>query len=158
MFWSELHDKICYTIKNEIPAVQTCENYPVVRKEILAPAIFVELTSLEPGKDPGTEELALRARFEARVIIDSSIDNAYVVVRSLVARVAKVINRNSWGISNVSPAEFLSAEGDGFKPELDSYLVWSVEWVHEIHTGYSIWVEGEIKPHFINIGDKSARA
>ncbi|GHM59355.1 MAG: hypothetical protein sL5_03480 [Candidatus Mesenet longicola] len=35
-----------------MPAIQACENYPVIRKEILAPAVFIELTSLEQGKDP----------------------------------------------------------------------------------------------------------
>ncbi len=67
MFWRDLHQKICKTLKEEIPAIQTCEVYPAIRREIIAPAAFVELASLEPGKDPGTEELALRARFEVRV-------------------------------------------------------------------------------------------
>ncbi|XGA08602.1 MAG: hypothetical protein U0X86_000863 [Wolbachia endosymbiont of Xenopsylla cheopis] len=158
MFWNELHDKICRTIKSEIPAVQTCENYPVGRKEILAPAVFIELTSLEPGKDPGTEELALRVRFEARVVIDSSIDNAFLVVRSLAAEVARVVNKNTWNMENISPAEFISAAGDGFKPELDAYLVWLVEWVHEAHVGHSIWVDSDIESHSISIGGISAGA
>ncbi len=55
MFWRDLHQKICKTLKEEIPAIQTCEVYPTIRKELLAPALFVELVSLEPGKDPGTE-------------------------------------------------------------------------------------------------------
>jgi hypothetical protein len=25
--------------------------------------------------------------------------------------------------------------------------------VHEVHVGHSIWVEGDIKPHTINVGD-----
>lgn len=64
-FWKGLHEAICNTLKAEISAIQTCEIYPTIRKELLAPAVFVELSSLEPGKDPGTEEFALRARFEA---------------------------------------------------------------------------------------------
>ncbi|GHM58619.1 MAG: hypothetical protein sGL2_07690 [Candidatus Mesenet longicola] len=52
MFLIDLHNSICSTIKSEMPAIQACENYPVIRKEILAPAVFIELTSLEQGKDP----------------------------------------------------------------------------------------------------------
>jgi hypothetical protein len=152
-FWSDLHQAICYTLKREIPVIQSCEVYPAIRKELIAPAVFVELASLEPGKDAGTEELALRARFEARVIIDSTIENASIVVRSLASEVARVVNRNTWNVKNISPDEFTSAEMDGFRPELDAYLVWLVDWVHEVHLGKSVWEDGEIKIHKIAVGE-----
>uniref|UniRef100_UPI002FD21D45 hypothetical protein n=1 Tax=Wolbachia endosymbiont of Pentidionis agamae TaxID=3110435 RepID=UPI002FD21D45 len=141
------------TLKEEIPAIQTCEVYhPAIRKELVAPAVFVELSGFEKGNDPGTEELAIKARFEARIVIDSTIENASLIVRSLASEVARIINKNTFNM-NISPAEFISAEPDGFKPELDAYLVWLIEWVHEIHQGKSIWEEGEIQPHSINVGE-----
>lgn len=153
----DLHDKICTTLKIEIPAIQTCEIYPSVRKELLAPAVFVELSSLEKGSDPGTGELALRVRFEARIVIDSTIENAPIIVRSLASEVAKVVNKNTWNVKNVSPGEFISGGGDDFRPELDAYLVWMVEWVHTIHVGRSIWKEGKFMPHKIEIGEINVR-
>ncbi|WP_174515815.1 hypothetical protein [Wolbachia endosymbiont of Cardiocondyla obscurior] len=153
MNWQDLHQAICSTLKEEIPAIQTCEIYPSIRKELLAPALFVELVSLESGKDPGTEELALKARFEARIVIDSTIENAAIIVRTLAAEVAKVVNKNTWNVKNISPAEFLSAEPDGFRPELDAYLVWMVDWSHQLHLGKSIWTENKIKSHTIIIGE-----
>nr|WP_253308965.1 hypothetical protein [Rickettsia endosymbiont of Ceutorhynchus assimilis] len=157
MFWGNLHQAICKTLKEEIPAIQTCEMYRAERREIIAPAVFVELASLEPGKDPGTEELALRARFEARVVVDGTVEDSQVVVRSLAAEVARVVSKNTWNVENVSPGEFISAEIDGFRPELDAYLVWLVEWVHELHLGESFWLEGKIKPHTINVGNINVR-
>ncbi len=151
MFWGNLHQAICNKLREEIPAIQTCEMYRAVRREIIAPAVFVELASLEPGKDPRTEEFALRGRFEARVIVDGR--NSSVVVRELAAEIARVVNRNTWGVENISPGEFLSAEVDDFKPELDAYLVWLVEWTHELHLGKSIWEKGKIKAHRINVGN-----
>ncbi|MBS9528967.1 MULTISPECIES: hypothetical protein [unclassified Wolbachia] len=151
MNFKDLHNAIFTTLKKEIPAIQTCEIYPSIRKELLAPALFVELVSLESGKDPGTEELALKARFEARIVIDSTIENAAIIVRTLAAEVAKVVNKNTWNIKNVSPGEFISAEIDGFRPELDAYLVWMVDWSHQLHLGKSIWTENKIKPHTIII-------
>ncbi|WP_341810859.1 hypothetical protein [Wolbachia endosymbiont (group B) of Chesias legatella] len=149
----DLHDKICTTLKREIPAIQTCEIYPSIRKELLAPALFVELVSLESGKDPGTEELALKARFEARIVIDSTIENAAIIVRTLAAEVARVVNKNTWNVKNVSPGEFISGGGDDFRPELDAYLVWMVDWSHQLHLGKSVWEEGKIKPHKIAVGE-----
>ncbi|WP_264704942.1 MULTISPECIES: hypothetical protein [unclassified Wolbachia] len=151
-FWTDLHQTICSTLKKEIPSIQTCEIYPAIRKELIAPALFVELVSLESGKDPGTEELALKARFEARVVVDGTVEDSSLVVRSLAAEVARVVNKNTWE-KNVSPAEFLSAEPDGFRPELDAYLVWMVDWNHQLHLGKSIWTENKIKPHTITIGE-----
>jgi len=151
MLWRDLHQAICTTLKEEIPAIQTCEVYGAVHREIVAPAVFVELVSLEPGKDPGTEELALRARFEARVVVDGR--NSSIVVRSLAAEVARVVSKNTWRVKNIAPGEFLSAEVDNFRPELDAYLVWLVEWTHELHLGKSIWEKGKIKAHRINVGN-----
>ncbi len=153
MFWKDLHQKICTMLKEEIPEIQTCEVYPTIYREIKAPAVFVELVSLEAGKDPGTEELALRARFEARVVVDGTVEDSSVVVRELAAEIARVVNRNTWGVENISPGEFLSAEVDDFKPELDAYLVWLVEWTHELHIGESIWSEAGIIPHIISVGE-----
>ncbi|WP_425383787.1 hypothetical protein [Wolbachia endosymbiont (group A) of Scoparia ambigualis] len=154
-FWKDLHQAICTKLKEEISAIQTCEIYPAIRKELLAPAVFVELVSLESGKDPGTEELALKARFEARIVVDGTVEDSSVVVRTLAAEVARVVNKNTWE-KNVSPAEFLSAEPDGFRPELDAYLVWLVEWTHEVHAGKSVWSIG-IMPHVIEIGEVHVR-
>ncbi len=94
----------------------------------------------------------MRARFEARIIIDSTIENAPIIVRTLAAEVARVVNKNTWGM-DVSPAEFLSGEVDGFRPELDAYSVWLTEWIHELHVGKSVWEEGKIKPHEIDVGE-----
>lgn len=63
MILTELQKAICRILKKEIPAIQTCEVYPTIRREIVAPAVFVELSGFEKGHDPGTEELALKARF-----------------------------------------------------------------------------------------------
>ncbi|MBS9529970.1 hypothetical protein INQ25_00880 [Wolbachia endosymbiont of Rhagoletis cerasi] len=153
MNFKDLHNAICTTLKREISSIQTCEIYPAIRKELVAPALFVELVSLESGKDPGTEELALRARFEARVVVDGTVEDSSVVVRSLAAEIARVVNKNTWNVKNIAPGEFLSAGGDDFRPELDAYLVWMVEWVHEIHVWKSVWSETGIIPHTISVGE-----
>ncbi len=153
MNFKDLHNAICTTLKREISSIQTCEIYPAIRKELVAPALFVELVSLESGKDPGTEELALKARFEARIVVDGTVEDSSLVVRSLAAEVARVVNKNTWNVKNVSPGEFISGGGDDFRPELDAYLVWMVEWVHELHTGQSMWSETGIIPHIISVGE-----
>ncbi|GFQ94788.1 spike protein [Trichonephila clavata] len=102
--------------------------------------------------DADGKELALKVRFEARIVVDGTVEDSSVVVRELAAEVARVVSKNTWNMKNIAPGEFLSAEVDDFKPELDAYLVWLVEWTHEVHTGQSMWSETGIKPHIIEIG------
>ncbi len=87
------------------------------------------------------------------MVVDSTVENASIIVRSLAAEVARVVNKNTWNVKNVSPGEFISGGGDDFRPELDAYLVWMVDWVHELHLGKSIWEKGKIKAHRINVGN-----
>jgi hypothetical protein len=58
--------------------------------------VFVELVSLEPGKNPGMGELALKVRFEARTVVDGMVEGAAIVVTSLAADVARLVNKNTW--------------------------------------------------------------
>ena len=39
-FWEELHAAITTILKREIPEIQTCESYPVIKTALLAPAVF----------------------------------------------------------------------------------------------------------------------
>lgn len=65
----DLHRKICEEIKASIPEIQACCSYPRMRCELIAPACFIEIESFDVGTDPGTEECALVANFEARVVL-----------------------------------------------------------------------------------------
>ncbi len=78
------------------------------------------------------------------------------MVRSLAAEVARVVSKNTWNVKNIAPGEFLSAEVDDFKPELDAYLMWLMEWTNELHIGQSMW-SGGITPHVIEIGKAHVR-
>jgi hypothetical protein len=123
-----------------------------MRSELIAPACFVEISSFEIGTDPGTEELALVANFEARIVVDSTIPNAEFAIRELALRLANLINHNTWNSTDssaVSPAKLKDIGPDAFKPELDAYLVWNINWVHEFHVGENIWESTGITPHKI---------
>jgi len=151
MMIEALHHAILATIKKEVPGIITYGMYPKVRSPIKTPAVFVDLASLDPGNDPGTGQIALMARMEARVIMGAD-SNAALKTRELAAKVASVIHHNNFGV-NVSPAKFSGASPDGFRPELDAYEVWLVEWSHEIDIGESVWnVTEGITPQTVYLG------
>ncbi|MCG9093990.1 hypothetical protein [Laribacter hongkongensis] len=131
---SELHRAIVAGLQHGLPQVPYVDAYPVVESRIRLPAILVELSEMEPGHDPGTGETALVVRMQARVVIDPNLTDADMLVRELAARVAIIVNHQCWQLP-IGMSELVQIGEDAFKPELDGYLVWLVEWQHEIHLG-----------------------
>jgi hypothetical protein len=143
-------------IRNEIlssPNIQSCLVYPNARGEILAPAVFLEIASYSAGNDPATGELSLVANAEARVVVDSTIEDAEVVCQMLACEIANIAHLNSFGCE-ISPAKITGITRDFFKPEFDMYLCWLVEWQHEFHTGDSVWLEKGVPPHILHVNSE----
>jgi hypothetical protein len=121
-----------------------------------APACFVEIASFDVGTDPGTEELAVVANFDARIVMDRIVENAHFIVRELALQLANLINHNTWD-HKISPAKIKEIAPDAFSPELDAFLVWDVTWTHEIHVGENIWDAEAVLPHdiIVDVGSLS---
>jgi hypothetical protein len=134
-------------IRNEIlnsPNIQSCLIHPNPRGEIIAPAVFLEIASYGVGNDPATGELALTANVEARVVVDSTIEDAEIVCQSLACEIANVAHLSSFGC-NISPGKVGGITRDFFKPEFDMYLCWLMEWTHEFHSGCDPSLGYEVK-------------
>lgn len=147
--------KLLESIKNTVlenEQIQSCLIYPNPRREIVAPAVFLEIANYGIGDDPATGELALTANLEARVVVDSTIDNSEISCQSLACKIASAIHLNSFG-SEISPAKLSGITRDFFKPEFDVYICWLIEWSHEFHIGSSVWQDVGIPPHTITIGE-----
>jgi hypothetical protein len=153
----DLHNNICGQILKRVPEIKTCMSYPRIRSELVAPACFIEIESFDVGTDPGTEELAVIANFNARLVIDKIAQNSSFVIRELALKLANLINKNTWHLA-VLPAKIKEIAPDAFSPELDAYIVWNVVWTHELHVGKNIWVdlEQEIISHKIFINSEQA--
>jgi hypothetical protein len=115
----------------------------------------LEIASYGAGDDPATGELALIANVEARVVVDSTIEDAETVCQLLACEIATVAHLNSFGCE-ISPAKVTGISRDFFKSEFDMYLCWLVEWQHEFHAGSSVWSEIGVPPHVLHInGEKT---
>lgn len=143
---SAVHQSIIDAIVAAFPAVVTVEDYRENRKGLPLPAIMVELVDMEaaPDEDPGTEQLAMRTRFEARIIIGFRTANAEREIRKLAGALGAFVHQNRFG-QPIEPAEVLTITPDDFDPDLDQYVVWRVEWQQILHLGATVWTnEGEI--------------
>jgi hypothetical protein len=139
-----LHDAIVEDIKAQFPDMQTVEFYRTEeRKGLQLPAIILNLAEFEnePDIDPGTEQLAVTARFEAEIIMGFRTTNVKLEIRKFAAAIAAWMRKRRFTRENVhtGPAEVIGCYPDDFDPELDQYEVWRLEWAQVLHLGNSVW-------------------
>ena len=115
--------------------------------------VCLEIANFSTGDDPATSELALTVNMEARVVVDSAINDAEIICQTLACNVANAIHLNSFGCA-VSPANVTGISRDSFKPEFDAYVCWLVEWNHQFHLGQSVWLESGVTPHLLHINEE----
>jgi len=126
-------------IHQAIPALAYVGTMPGRLETVVPPAVVLELAGFEAAeRDPGTGETAVDARFEARVIVGSELDDCLHVAAFVAAQLAALLRLQTWGIA-VDPAKFVRAEQDWSRPELDSFAVWVVEWTQGIYLGEEEW-------------------
>lgn len=157
-----LHDAIVADIKAEFPSLVTVEFYREDRKDLPKPACLLELSELEalPDDDPGTEQLAVMAKFEAELVIGFRTPKAKQSIRLLAAALAAWLRKRKWtNYSGTSPklptgaAEVIGAYQDDFNmmgrdgdKGLEQYEVWRVEWQQIIHLGKTVWTDEGVVP------------
>lgn len=126
-------------IHQAIPALAYVGTMPGRLETVTPPAVVLELAGFEAAEyDPGTGETAVDARFEARVIVGSELDDCLHVAAFVAAQLAALLRIQTWGIA-VEAAKFVRAEQDWSRPELDSFAVWVVEWNQVIYLGEEEW-------------------
>jgi hypothetical protein len=150
----ELHATITAAIQTKFPALQTVEFYREDRDQVEAPACLLELCEFEgaPHEDPGTGQFAVMARFEADLVLGFRTPAVKLSARVLAASLATFINEARWPGGKTGPAEAIHAYKNDFKPHLDKYEVWTVEWRQIVHLGESIWNDEGITPTTVFIG------
>lgn len=151
---SALHATITAAIQAKFPALQTVEFYREDREELPVPACILDMPEFEgaPEVDPGTGQLAVMMRFEAEFIIGFRTPAAKMSVRMLVAAFAAFLHEARWPGGLTGPAEHIHAYKDDFKPVLDQYEVWCVEWRQVVHLGESVWNDAGVTPTTIYLG------
>lgn len=124
--------------------------YPGGRSLIEAPVGFLELSQIEMGNPPGTEELSLNLTWTLRILIDSALENAPIVLQSLLIETARVLYLNTFGLP-ITPVLSLQFHFELLQ-DTEAFLMGSLTWMQECHVGDSVWdsVEG-IPPHTLHV-------
>lgn len=148
-----LNAAIVAGISGAFSTFQTVEFYRPDRTQLPLPAILLELAELETADtDPGTGQIAMVARFEARIILSFDTVNVKQEIRKIAASLAAFLNLRRWPGVITDPATVIGCYEDDFSPELDRFEVWRVEWSHQFNVGTSVWVDSGITPTTVFLG------
>lgn len=150
----DLQATITAAVQAKFPGLATVEFYRDDRTELAVPACLLDLPEFEgaPAIDPGTGQLAVMARFEAEFIIGFRTPAAKLSACKLAAAFAAFLHAGRWPGGLTGPAEGIHAYKSDFKPQLDQYEVWCVEWHQAVHLGNSVWTDEGITPTTVFLG------
>ena len=148
-----LHDAILAQIRAQFPDLVTVEDYDADRKDLLVPAILLELVDMEadPDSDPGTEQLAVVTKWAARVVFSFRQNHVKREIRKLAGALGVLVHSNRWG-QHVNPARVTVIGPDAFDPAFDKFEVWAVEWDQQIDLGESVWSGVGVVPERVMVG------
>lgn len=158
-----LHDAIAADLAAAFPGVRVefyRDDSPEGRRQLPfgdgvgdnAPRAYMllDLDEMEASgaDDPGTEQQALVARFEAEVIVKALQADAKLAVRVLAGSLAAHLRqRVRWpGAILQGDIKVVGCYKDEFSPELDKFQVWRVEWLQEVWLGAGVWKETGTTP------------
>ncbi|SDT01235.1 hypothetical protein [Pseudomonas sp. bs2935] len=147
----QLYQAIEQHLQAHLPGVQTVAAWPNIEDHIPLPAVFLEMSEIEPGADIGTGETTMVCKFEARIIVDPIQADHHRQVVQLVTQLIVLLRAQNWGLE-IECAEFIQAVQDWTRPELDGYTVWLVEWNQTIYLGTEEWPWPDEPPGTLLIG------
>jgi len=118
----------------DIPVI-TADAPPQTQRALRVPAVYLEIDSIEPLQEAGDSRLLADLRWQARCLVDPNQPRADLLVRALAARVAVALHEIRRPIAGHGHIRLVQATDDAFRPEVDGYVVWVVEFSIEIALG-----------------------
>jgi hypothetical protein len=144
-------------ISAAFPALQRVTFDELERENMPLPCCLLDCAEMDhdgDARDPGTEQQALTARFEARFVIGFRTLHAKMEARKMATAFAAFLRRQEhWPPARSGPAEVIGCYRDDFDPRLDQFEVWRVEWTHVLHFGASVWAGEGVLPTTVFAGD-----
>lgn len=131
---TSLHTAIIDRLSADFSAT-TVAAYPDLKRKITLPAVLVDLDEFDIA-DFGEDALGLNVRFTVYCVADPAVANAEMTVRNLAVTMAlRIYQEKDFGYDVNTGAEIIRVSPDDFNPDLQGYLVWSVEFVIGITVG-----------------------
>lgn len=137
MTLTDMVDATVAKLRAAMPDVPTIEGDPPPhsQRSIRVPAVYLEISELEPVSNPGDGRISVDARFEARCIVDPNGSRSHLAVRELASRVVRALQEIRRPVVGHGHIRIERAGDEMFRPKMDGYEVWVVEYGIEVYLG-----------------------
>ena len=136
---TQLQDAIMATIKLAMPQLHTVEALPKVLEDATEPALYLAITGLDQGTDPGDGRSCMQATLEARVRVDANLVQAPLQAAILAAQLIELLRCQQWDLDFVEGATAVSAKPADIVSEPAYRAEWIVRWQQLIYLGQEQW-------------------
>lgn len=136
-------DAIANVLRAALPDVPTISADPPAQTQraVRVPAVYIEMTELDPLGNLGDGRVSADARFEAYCLVDPNAARAELACRELAARVIVALQSATRPLPGHGHLRLVRA-GDASlragltnRGDLDSYTLWMVEFGVELQLG-----------------------
>lgn len=133
---AELHQALLDRLTAALPGVP-CVAYPRLDGRLTLPAAVLELTGMQRvDGQPGTGQTAIDCDFTLTLIAAPEQPDAALALRTLAARAMHALDRSFRPLpGRAGHVRAARADEGDFRPELDGYIVWAVEFSIELYIG-----------------------
>lgn len=118
----------------EVPTI-TADRPDRQQRSLRVPAIHIELDSFDSMQEAGDSRLVVDVQFQARCLVDPNSPRAELLTRALAAQLAVALHEIRKPVPGHGHIRLQAAGDDAFRPEMDGYAVWLVEFAIEIALG-----------------------
>ncbi|CAM3793951.1 hypothetical protein [Castellaniella denitrificans] len=137
----------------DVPTV-SADPPPRQKRSLKLPAVYLDIDDIEPMQEAGDSRLLADVRWNAYCLFDPNQARADLLLRAFAARVAVALHEIRRPVPGHGHIRLSRAGDDAFRPALDGYLCWVVEFNIEIALG-ELEAPG-VTPSEIHIGQSPA--
>jgi len=118
----------------DIPVI-SADPPPQGPRSLRVPAVYLDMDSIETMRPSGDARMLTDVRWQARCLVSANEARADWMVRALAVRVAQTLLDICRPLPGHGHIHMLTASDDAFRPEVDGYKVWVVEFAVEMALG-----------------------
>lgn len=134
---ADFADALADGLRAKLPDLPTISADPPPKKQhsLRVPAVYLEIDDIEPLREAGDSRILADVRWNAYCLFDPNQARADLLLRDLAARVAVALHEIRRPVPGHGHIRLARAGEDAFRPALDGYLCWVVEFGIEIALG-----------------------
>ena len=149
---TDYHESVKQWLTQELPWVQSIDDYPETETELLTPCVFFAVTDWERAEiQPMNGQMAVTLNCEILAVLGMADAQYQLEVRNAAMAIGLKVEQARFGMP-IEPAVFVSAEPDAFNPELDDYAVWSIRFNQDVEVGEDAFQPEGLTPSTIKVG------